>query len=83
MVQERLVRECLSRYRLRTVELPVTFAPLVEAAWWHPSRQLDPGHQWFRALVRQAASLLEDIDPGSFTGVPTDQITEPLQESSP
>jgi hypothetical protein len=28
-------------------------------------------------------TLLEDIDPGSFTGVPTDQITEPLQESSP
>jgi hypothetical protein len=50
---------------LRIVELPVQFASLHEAAWWHPSRQLDPGHQWFRALVRQAASLLEDIDPGS------------------
>ena len=28
MVQERLVRECLDRYRLRIVELPVEFAPL-------------------------------------------------------
>jgi hypothetical protein len=82
MVQERLVRECLSRYRLRTVELPVTFAPLVEAAWWHPSRQLDPGHQWFRALVRQAASLLEDIDPGSVNSPLNHQLTDTLQEQS-
>ena len=82
MVQERLVRECLDRYRLRIVELPVEFAPLVEAAWWHPSRQLDPGHQWFRALVRQAASLLEDIDPGSGDSPPDRRSTRTLQEQS-
>jgi DNA-binding transcriptional LysR family regulator len=82
MVQERLVRECLDRYRLRIVDLPVTFAPLVEAAWWHPSRQLDPGHQWFRALVRQAASLLEDIDFGPNTEPATNAFDNPVQEQS-
>ena len=82
MVQERLVRECLDRYRLRIVELPVQFASLHEAAWWHPSRQLDPGHQWFRALVRQAASLLEDIDPGSGDAQMINARHDTFQEQS-
>jgi hypothetical protein len=76
------VRECLDRYRLRIVELPVEFASLHEAAWWHPSRQLDPGHQWFRALVRQAASLLEDIDPGSAHRPLANARHDNLQEQS-
>ena len=65
MVQERLVRECLDRFRLRTVDLPVELPQLVEAAWWHPAREPDPGHQWFRGLLQRAASLLHDIEPGS------------------
>lgn len=65
MVQERLVKDCLDRFRLRTVTLPVELPKLVEAAWWHPARQPDPGHQWFRGLLQRAASLLHDPKPGS------------------
>lgn len=33
--------------------------PIVEAMWWHPLNDRDPGHRWLRDLVAQAA---EDLD---------------------
>jgi hypothetical protein len=32
--------------------------PLIQAAWWHPSRQLDPGHRWLLGLIGEAAATL-------------------------
>ncbi|AEE47119.1 LysR family transcriptional regulator [Cellulomonas fimi] len=55
LVQERLVAEMRRGHRLRTVPCPFDVIPLVEALWWHPSQQLEPGHAWLRSVVLEAA----------------------------
>jgi DNA-binding transcriptional LysR family regulator len=44
---------------LRAIELPVELPAIVEAAWSHPSRRLDPGHRWLRDLVVTEARALD------------------------
>jgi DNA-binding transcriptional LysR family regulator len=44
---------------LRTVRLPVELPEVIEAAWWHPSRRLDPGHRWLLERLRSAAARLD------------------------
>lgn len=41
---------------LRRVELPVALPPIIETAWSHPSRQLDPGHHWLLGLLQRVAA---------------------------
>ncbi|MEU9343868.1 LysR family transcriptional regulator [Streptomyces sp. NPDC048278] len=43
---------------LRRIGLPVPMPPLIQAAWWHPSRQLDPGHRWLLDLIADTAATL-------------------------
>ncbi|MGW0712156.1 LysR family transcriptional regulator [Streptomyces sp. NPDC002643] len=43
---------------LRELTLPSSLPPFTEVAWWHPVRQLDPGHSWFvDVLTKQAHAL--------------------------
>ena len=37
------------------VPFPYQLANLVDALWWHPNYDNDPGHRWFRDLMRRAA----------------------------
>ena len=48
---------------LRQVDLPVALPPIVETAWWHPSRQLDPGHRWLLDLVMSESAALDQPTP--------------------
>jgi DNA-binding transcriptional LysR family regulator len=43
---------------LRRVGLPTKMPALSQAAWWHPRRQLDPGHRWLLGLLADTAAAL-------------------------
>ncbi|WP_456824532.1 LysR family transcriptional regulator [Cellulomonas sp. P5_E12] len=59
LVQKRLVPHLLRGHQLRTVPCPLEVIPLVEALWWHPSQQLEPGHTWLRSVILEAAHGLD------------------------
>ncbi|MET9084903.1 LysR family transcriptional regulator [Streptomyces sp. NPDC004237] len=46
---------------LRRIGLPVPMPPLIQAVWWHPSRQLDPGHRWLLDLITDTAASLPPL----------------------
>ena len=47
---------------LRRVELPVVLPPIIETAWSHPSRSLDPGHHWLLDMLQRAASGIPQLN---------------------
>ncbi|WP_432496882.1 LysR family transcriptional regulator [Kineococcus auxinigenes] len=64
LVPNRLLAHAESLAVVHRVEVPLPRIRLREAAWWHPSLQDDPGHRWFRGLVRDAARSLP-ADPAA------------------
>jgi DNA-binding transcriptional LysR family regulator len=58
MIQERLAELIAPADRFRIVECPFEVVPLVEALWWHPALEHDPGHAWFRGVVERAGRAL-------------------------
>jgi DNA-binding transcriptional LysR family regulator len=50
-----LIAGDLERQGLRRVDLPVALPPVIETAWSHPSRQLDPGHHWLMGMLQRVA----------------------------
>ncbi len=62
LVQERLVPQLQAGHRLRAVPCPFEVIPLVEALWWHPSHQLEPGHAWLRSVLLEAAQGIEGAE---------------------
>ena len=58
LFHERLAGE-LAAHDLRVVELPVALPPITETVWWHPSRQLDPGHRWLLDVVTEVSAALD------------------------
>jgi DNA-binding transcriptional LysR family regulator len=50
-----LIAGDLGSQGLRRVELPVALPPIIETAWSHPSRQLDPGHHWLLGMLQRVA----------------------------
>ena len=61
LVQERLVPMLQRGHSLRTVPCPFDVIPLVEALWWHPAQQLEPGHTWLRSIIREAARGVDQV----------------------
>ena len=60
MVPALLARRFAGTATLRVVETAFTVTGLVEAVWWHPMYEADPGHRWFRdALVEASAVHLD------------------------
>ena len=58
MVPALLARRFAGTATLRVVETAFTVTGLVEAVWWHPMYEADPGHRWLRdTLVESAAHL--------------------------
>lgn len=62
ILQRRLADTLLASGTIRVLELPVAVPELVEAVWWHPSRNADPGHRWLRQVFRDAATSLGRLD---------------------
>ena len=58
LFHERLAGE-LTAHDLRVVELPVALPPIIETAWSHPSRQLDPGHRWLLDVLTEVSATLD------------------------
>lgn len=51
---------------VRTVRCPYPTGELVDALWWHRMQHNDPGHRWFRDLLRRAAESVTPADrPGA------------------
>ncbi|AEE47094.1 LysR family transcriptional regulator [Cellulomonas fimi] len=55
VIQSRLVPQLQRSHRVRAVPCPFEVIPLVEALWWHPIQQTEPGHVWLRSLLVDAA----------------------------
>ncbi len=58
IIQERLAREIAPAPAFRLIECPFEAVPLTEALWWHPAVEHDPGHAWFRGVVRRAGDRI-------------------------
>lgn len=62
----------LAAHGLRAVQLPVDLPPIIEVAWSHPNKQLDPGHRWLiDRIVGAASELEEDVPDITWTGSPS------------
>ncbi len=59
MIQERLAHRIAPAAEFRVLECPFEAVPLVEAMWWHPSLDHDPGHVWFRTIVERAGRRIQ------------------------
>lgn len=58
VIQGRLASALPLPPALRVIPCPFEVGPINEALWWHPMHNHDSGHQWFRALVTEAAAHL-------------------------
>ncbi|MFY0727206.1 LysR family transcriptional regulator [Pseudomonas sp. NFX15] len=47
------------RYRLRILPTPLAFPEAVQVLQWHPYQDQDPAMQWFRGLLLEQATLLD------------------------
>jgi hypothetical protein len=52
VVPELLARRVADLARLAIVEPPFGDVDIVEAVWWHPTREADPGHRWLLGLIQ-------------------------------
>ncbi|MFD0287984.1 LysR family transcriptional regulator [Streptomyces lutosisoli] len=60
LVHERVLRASPG-LPLRRVILPVPLPAVSQAAWWHPSHQLDPGHRWLLGIMAEVAGGLKQL----------------------
>jgi DNA-binding transcriptional LysR family regulator len=58
VVPERLARRVAATAGVTVCEPPFGTVELIEAAWWHPSRNGDPALRWLRAITAKAAASL-------------------------
>ncbi|MGW3283457.1 LysR family transcriptional regulator [Streptomyces sp. NPDC001002] len=67
VVHRSLAEQAARTMGLRVLPPPFPTNPLVQAFWWHPHRDHDRGHQWFRDLLRAAARRIateeHDFEP--------------------
>jgi LysR family nod box-dependent transcriptional activator len=64
-MHRRLATFYTSQLPLRMVDLPIALPLLVEKLQWHQYRDSDPGHRWFRSVLRQTAELLDKNAPAA------------------
>jgi DNA-binding transcriptional LysR family regulator len=65
LLQRRLVDLLPLDTGIRALPPPFDAAPLIEAMWWHPMYDADPGHRYLRDLVSRAARDISVVDDGS------------------
>ncbi|WP_249998368.1 LysR family transcriptional regulator [Actinoplanes sp. M2I2] len=62
LLQRRLVELLPLNSGIRALPPPFDAAPLIEAMWWHPTYDDDPGHRYLRDLIVRATAIsLVDI----------------------
>jgi len=66
MVPERIAVRFAGDGRLRVLDPPFTPPLMLEAAWWHPSKHVDPAHRWFTAVLREVAAELRRSEPAQL-----------------
>ncbi|MGH3966875.1 MAG: hypothetical protein ACRDTV_01810, partial [Mycobacterium sp.] len=66
VMQLRLATAIGAAWNLRLVDPPFASAPLIEAFWWHPYYNNDPGHRWLRQTL--AVVNTKECPPHSFSG---------------
>ncbi len=54
MIQARLARQLTPAVPVRILPC-LDAASLIDALWWHPMYDRDPGHCWLRQLFAEAA----------------------------
>jgi DNA-binding transcriptional LysR family regulator len=59
---ERLARLVADLAQLTIVEPPFGEVEIVEAMWWHPTRESDPGHRWLLGVLRDLAATISSGD---------------------
>jgi DNA-binding transcriptional LysR family regulator len=59
LIQERLARQLTPAVPIRILPCPFDVASLIDALWWHPMYDRDPGHRWLRQLFAEAARSVE------------------------
>jgi len=64
VLPERLARLVSDLAMVTIVEPPFGDIELVEALWWHPTRESDPGHRWLLGLLRDLADAVAAGGPG-------------------
>lgn len=66
LMPERVATLAVAADDLCVVEAPFEMGLLVEAMWWHPMHERDPGHRWLRQVAVRAAQTLDDrtLDAG-------------------
>ena len=57
-IQSRLATMLAAAYPIRIVDLPIELPVLEEVLLWHPRFDRDPGHTWFRGVLKHAAAAL-------------------------
>ncbi len=62
LVQERLLSAGVDVSQLAVHEVPARIPPLIEAMWWHESRD-DRAALWVRNLLKRAAAQVERVWP--------------------
>jgi DNA-binding transcriptional LysR family regulator len=63
---ERLARQVGDLASVTMVEPPFGTVEIIEALWWHPTRDSDAGHRWLLGILR---GLAEDIVAGGAGGM--------------
>ncbi|MDQ0382855.1 LysR family transcriptional regulator [Amycolatopsis thermophila] len=62
LLQQRLAERIPADLGVRALPCPFDASPLVEAYWWHPMYEHDPGHRYLRDLLsRVSAEVTADI----------------------
>jgi DNA-binding transcriptional LysR family regulator len=61
---ERLARQVRDLANVTIVEPPFGTVEIVEALWWHPTRESDPGHRWLLGLMRDLTEGIAPAGPG-------------------
>lgn len=63
LLQRRLVDQLPADSGIRALPPPFEAAPLIEAMWWHPMYDADPGHAYLRDVVVRAVGISGVDDP--------------------
>ncbi|MEU3010292.1 LysR family transcriptional regulator [Nocardia asteroides] len=58
LVPRRQAHRLCAAADVRIVDIDPAVPGITEAAWWHPMRESDPGHQWLRAMLAEASGDL-------------------------
>jgi DNA-binding transcriptional LysR family regulator len=68
VLPERLARQVGQLANVTVVEPPFGCVELVEALWWHPTRELDPGHRWLLGVLRECTASIAGQGAGPAPG---------------